>query len=273
MSEYEFYRLEKSHPVAWVYLNRPDKRNAMNPPAWTETIPIFEDIGADPEVRVVILTGEGPCFSAGIDLPSMASELPELMDPNQLGGVKWRLMNKIRDMQRTMTVIERCPVPVIAAVHGHCIGAGLDMIAAADIRLATADASFCLKEAAIGIVADVGGLQRLPAIIGEGYTRELAYTARSIDAERAREIGLVNRVFEDREALLEGASVMAQEIADNSPLAVRACKEVLGAALRGSVDAGLDHVASVSANIIPSGDLMEAMAAFAGQRKPVFKGE
>ncbi len=273
MSDYEFYLVEKKPPVAWVYLNRPGKRNAMNPPAWKETIPIFEDLSADRDIRAVILTGKGACFSAGIDLMSMSMELPELVDQEQKGGTKWSLLRKIHAMQDTMTVIERCTKPVIAAIHGHCIGAGLDMAAVCDIRICSTDAVFALKEAAIAIVADVGGLQRLPAIIGQGATRELAYTAKEIDAARALEMKLVNQVYESHEALLEGALQMATEIAGNSPLAVQAAKEVLNEAERASIDSGLKYVASISSNIIPSHDFMEAITAFMEKRKPEFKGE
>ncbi len=273
MSDYEFYLVEKKPPVAWVYLNRPGKRNAMHPPAWKETIPIFEDLSADRDIRAVILTGKGACFSAGIDFISMSMDLPELMNQDQKGGTKWSLLRKVYRMQDTMTAIERCTKPVIAAIHGHCIGAGLDMAAVCDVRLCSADTLFSLKEAAVGIVADVGGLQRLPAIIGQGLTRELAYTAKDIDAARALEMHLVNQVYESHETLLEGALQMATEIAGNSPLAVQAAKEVLNESEKASVERGLKYVASISTNILPSHDFMEAMAAFMEKRKPEFKGE
>jgi len=273
MSEYEFYLVEKHPPIAWVYLNRPNKKNAMHPPAWKETTPIFDELDQDPEIRAIILTGKGSCFSAGIDLMAVAADIPELMEPNQQGGVKWRLLPQIAKMQETMSCIDRCRKPVIAAVHGHCIGAGLDMIASCDIRLCAEDAEFALKEAAIGIVADVGGLQRLPHIVGQGITRELAFTAKTIDARRAKEIHLINEVYKSHSELLEAAEKMAREIAENSPLAVQAAKDVLNTAIADSVSSGLKYVASISTNIIPSGDLMEAVAAFAQKRKPKFKGE
>ncbi|WP_022665769.1 crotonase/enoyl-CoA hydratase family protein [Desulfospira joergensenii] len=272
MNEYEFYQVEKKPPLAWVYLNRPQKNNAMNPPAWKESIPIFRDLDQDPEIRAVVLTGRGGCFSSGIDLTGMVPELPELMDSGQKGGIKWRLLEKIKGLQEAITCIERCRKPVIAAVHGHCIGGGLDMVTACDIRLCAADASFSLKEAALGFVADVGVLQRLPLIVGQGITRELAYSARTIDGQRAEKILLVNRVYEDHEALLEGANALALEISQNSPLAVQASKDVLNFGIGKSVDEGLNYVASISANIIPSNDLMEAITAFAEKRQPEFTG-
>ncbi|MCG8634765.1 MAG: crotonase/enoyl-CoA hydratase family protein, partial [Desulfobacterales bacterium] len=258
---------------AWVYLNRPEKKNAMNPPAWKESVEIFEDLDNDDEIRVVVMAGEGPCFSAGIDLVGMMPDLPELMDQEQKGGVKWRLLPKIKKLQDAMSCIEWCKKPVIAAIHGHCIGAGLDMATACDIRLCSADAAFCLKEAAVGFVADVGVLQRIPLIVGQGHARELAYSAKTITAERAREILLVNEVFDTREALFEGAQALAEEIAANSPLAVQASKDVLNYGVGKSVDEGLSYVASMSANIIPSHDLMEAVTAFMEKRKPEFTGK
>ena len=268
-----FYTLEKKPPIAWVHLNRPEKKNAMNPPAWRETPPLFEELDRNPDIRVVILAARGSCFSVGIDLVEMTGELPEIMEKTQMGGVKWRLLKRIAALQETMTCIERCRKPVIAAIHGYCIGAGLDMVTACDIRLCSRDAVFCLKEAAVGFVADVGVLQRLPMIVGQGITRELAYTAKTIDAQRARDILLVNGVFDDQTALMAGAEAMATEIAANAPLAVEATKSVLNYGIGKSVDEGLRYVASVSTNIVPSQDLMEAFAAFMEKRPPRFTGQ
>jgi len=222
---------------------------------------------------VIIVAGKGSDFCVGIDLMGMMGELPELMDPEQKGGVKWQLLKKIYPLQETMTSMEKIRKPVIAAVQGYCIGAGLDMISACDIRLCTKDAQFCLKEAAVGFVADVGVLQRLPLIVGQGITRELAFTAKNITAERAEKIMLVNGVYEDYKTLLAGAEKMAQQIADNSPLAVQASKDVLNFGVGKSIDDGLKYVASISANIIPSHDLMEAVTAFMEKRKPKFTGK
>lgn len=273
MSQYQFYLVEKKPPVAWVYLNRPDKKNAMNPSAWKESPPIFEDLDRDPEIRVVVLTGKGSCFCSGIDLMEMVPEMPELMDQSQKGGVKWKLLPKISYLQDAISCIEWCRKPVIAAIHGYCIGGGLDMATACDIRICSSDALFSLKEAALGFVADVGVLQRIPLIIGQGHARELAYTARGVTAQRAKDILLVNDVYDTHEILMEQAEVLAQEIADNSPLAVQASKDVLNYGVGKSIDDGLKYVASISSNIIPSNDLMEAISAFAEKRKPLFSGK
>ena len=268
MTELKYYLIKKKPPIAWVYLNRPEKKNAMNPPAWKEAPAIFQALSNDTDIRVIILAGKGSGFCAGIDLLSMVGEIPELMEPVQKGGIKWQLIQKIYALQETMTCIEKCKKPVIAAVHGHCIGAGLDMITACDIRLGSEDAVFSLREAALGLVADVGVLQRLPHIVGQGITRELAYTAKNITADRAKEVLLLNEMFKDKAALMTGAEKLAMEIAACSPLGVQASKQVLNYGIGKSVDDGLKYVASVSSNIIPSDDLFEAVAAFSEKESP-----
>jgi enoyl-CoA hydratase len=268
--QHAFYLVEKKPPIAWVSLNRPDKRNSMNAPAWTETEAIFAELDQDDEIRCVLLNGKGSCFSTGIDLVGMSESIPEMMDPNQMGEVKWKTLFKIKKMQDAISCIEWCKKPVIAAIHGYCIGAGLDMVTACDIRLCSEDALFCLKEAAVGFVADVGVLQRLPLIVGQGITRELAFTAKTIPACRAKEILLVNEVYPDPDVLYLEAEKMALEIAENSSMAVQASKKVLNFGVGKSVNDGLQYVASMNNNIVPSGDLMEAAIAFSEKRKPNF---
>jgi enoyl-CoA hydratase len=270
--EYKFYQIEKKPPVAWIYLNRPEKKNAMNPPAWTELIPIMKDVDEDDAIRAAIIAANGDIFSAGIDLVGMAPELPELMDKEQKGGVKFSLYHKILRMQEGLTCIERCRKPVIAAVHGKCIGAGLDLITACDIRYCTEDAEFSLREAAVAIVADMGVLQRISGIAGQGIARELAFTARNIPAQKAREMHLVNEVFSGKDALLSGAERCAMDIAANSPLAVKATKLVLNQLVASQVNESLVFNAAMSAAIIPSNDMLEAFTAFAQKRKPSFSG-
>jgi enoyl-CoA hydratase len=272
MHQPTFYLVEKQPPLAFVFLNRPEKKNAMGPTAWLEPIEIFADLDDDPTIRVVIIAGKGPCFSAGIDLQGMVPLLPELMDKNQTGATKWRFLPKIKQLQDSISAIEKCRKPVIAAIHGHCLGAGLDLATACDIRICSEDAQFSLKEAAVGFVADVGVLQRIPLIVGQGCARELAFTAKTIGAARAKEILLVNEVCPDLQTLMARAVELAREIADNSPLAVQASKDVLNFCVGKTVDEGLHYVASISANIIPSKDLLEAISAFAEKRKPQFTG-
>lgn len=270
MTEQKFYLVEKRDKVAWLYLNRANKLNAMGPAAWSEPLKIIEDLDRDKNIRAIVIAGKGTCFSAGIDLKEMIPQLDELMSKDQSGATKWDLLPKIHALQDGISAFARCRKPVIAAIHGHCVGAGLDLATACDLRICSEDATFSLREAAVGFVADVGVLQRLPAIIGQGFTRELAYTAKMIDADRARGIGLVNAVYADEAALFAQAEKMAREIAENSPLAVQASKNVLNYCAGKSVEDGLQYVATISANIIPSGDLHEALRAFEEKRKPIF---
>lgn len=269
---YTFYRVEKRESIAWVTLNRPEKKNAMGPAAWKEIVPIFADIQEDNDVRVVIISGEGADFCAGIDIMSMAPEIPAMQNWDMSAGAKQRLFRSIFPMQDTMTCIEKCTKPVICAIHGYCIGAGLDMASACDIRLACEDTRISLREAAVAFIADVGSLQRMPHIVGQGITRELTYTAKYIDAQRAREINLANGVFPDKESLLQGAQEMAMEIAGNSPLAVQGAKEVLNFSRGKSIADGLEYVAARSAMILPSDDMAETVQAMMEKRRPQFPG-
>lgn len=274
MSEpYTFYKVEKQGHIAWVFLNRPEKKNAMGPAAWTEIIPIFKDIDEDDEIRVAIVAGEGKDFSTGIDLMGMAPLISTLKNWDFSAKATVKLFKDIFPLQDAMSCVEKCSKPVICAYHGYCIGAALDLGSCCDIRLASQDARISLREAAVAIIADVGVLQRLPLIIGQGFTRELAFTAKYIDAARARDINLVNDVFPDRESLLKGAEALALEIAAQAPLAVQGVKDVLNFCRGKSIADGLEYVAARSAMILPSEDLADTMASFMEKRKPGFKGK
>ncbi|HON17096.1 MAG TPA: enoyl-CoA hydratase-related protein, partial [Spirochaetota bacterium] len=215
---------------------------------------------------------KGSCFSAGIDLPSMVPLFSELLEKQQYGGIKRKFFEKILMLQEGISAMEKCRKPVIAAIHSYCIGGGLDVVTACDIRICTKDAIFSLREAAIGFVADVGVLQRIPTIVGQGIARELAFTAKNIDAQRAKEINLVSEVYDTYEDLLAGAEKMATEIAENSPLAVQASKLVLKYGIGKSIEDSLKFNAAVSNYTIPSNDLLAAFESFAKRTKPQFPG-
>jgi enoyl-CoA hydratase len=270
---YNFYKVEKKEKIAWVFLNRPEKKNAMGPDAWKEIIPIFADIDEDDEIRVAIIAGEGKDLSAGIDLMGMATMIPTMKNWDMSAKGKVRLFHDVFPLQDSMTCVEKCSKPVICCFHGFCIGAALDLGSACDIRLAAEDAKISLREAAVSIIADVGVLQRLPHIVGQGITREMAFTAKFIDARRALEVNLVNEVYPDKEALLKGAEKLALEIAEMAPLAVQGAKEVLNYCRGKSIADGLEYVAARSAMILPSEDLAETMAGFMEKRKPIYKGK
>jgi enoyl-CoA hydratase len=245
----------------------------MGPAFWREMPEVFAELDADPAVRAVILRGQGRSFSVGLDLMAMGSELAELLlHGPRLATDRGRLHAVIRRMQRAISAVADSQKPVIAAISGWCIGGGVDLATACDVRLASEDAKFSVREVKLAIVADVGTLQRLPAIVGQGVARELALTGDDIDAARAHRIGLVNHVHANQDELLAAARAMAERIAANPPLAVQGSKRVLEEGVRRSVEDGLRHVALHNAAFLPSEDLAEALGAFAERREPKFSG-
>lgn len=244
--------------VATVHLNRPDKANAMNRPMWDELQACFEWLDAAPDVRVVILAGNGKHFCAGLDLSVFGSGTGSSKEPGRRGEAMRRMVLR---MQGNLTAIEQCRVPVLAAIHNTCIGGGVDMVCCADMRYATEDAYFSIREIDIGMTADVGTLQRMPRIVPDGIVRELAYTGRNMGAEEAREVGFVNRVFENREALMREVTAIARSIAAKSPLAIRGTKEMVLYTRDHSVADGLNYIATWNAGMMSQADLQAGMEA------------
>lgn len=271
-SDYKSVKLEKSEAVAEVTLIGPGKGNAMGPDFWREMPELFASLDRDDETRVVIIRGAGDHFSYGLDLQSMMSDLGQHFGGTNLAAERTRLLDLIGDLQQAFDRVASCRKPVIAAINGWCIGGGVDLIAACDIRLCSCASRFSLREVKIAIVADLGSLQRLPRIIGEGNTRELAFTGKDITASRALAINLVNEVFDTPEATIEAARQMAREIADNPPLVVQGIKRVMNYTSEKAVADGLGYVAAWNAAFLQSNDLMEAMTAFMERRAPQFKG-
>ncbi|HET6500911.1 MAG TPA: crotonase/enoyl-CoA hydratase family protein [Amycolatopsis sp.] len=266
-------KVERTGPVAEVTLLGPGKGNAMGPDFWRELPIVFGTLDADPEVRAVVLTGGGRNFSYGLDLPAMLPGWAPMLAGDALAKPRTALLTDIRRLQQSVNSVAATRKPVIAAVSGWCVGGGVDLISAADIRVATADATFSVREAKVAIVADLGSLQRLGGIIGEGHLRELALTGKDIDAARAEKIGLVNDVYPDQPAMLAAARALAEEIAANPPLVVQGVKEVLSAGTEQRVADGLRYVSAWNAAFLPSKDLAEAVQAFADRRTPEFRGE
>jgi enoyl-CoA hydratase len=256
--------------VATIALNRPDKANAMSEPMWYEIEQAMEWLDTTPEARVGVLTGRGKYFTSGIDLAMLMGIGPQIEDDCD-GRRREKLRRLILKLQDTLTSIERCRKPVLAAVHGACIGGGIDLITACDMRYCSANAYFTVKEIDVGMTADVGTLQRLPRLIGEGMARELAYTGRRVDGTEAQQMRLVNRCFETPEALHAGVMEIAQAIAAKSPLSIRGCKEMITYARDHSVADGLNYIATWNAAMLMSKDLFEAGAANMQKRDPVFK--
>lgn len=264
--------VQQDHFVATVLLDRPEARNAMGPELWDDLPEAMDRLSEDDSVRAIVVAATGPAFSVGLDLKSFGPSLiAGFGDESGVAG-RQRTRHQVKKMQATMTSLAACPKPVIAAVHGYCIGAGVDLITACDIRLAAADAVFSVRETRMGMVADVGTLQRLPRILDPGRVAELVFTGRDVTAEEALEMGLVGHVYADRDELLKAAHDLAAEIATNSPLAVQGSKAVLAATETMSTAEALDYVALWNSAFLHSNDLREAVEAFIGKRPPEFDG-
>ncbi|EKJ6826818.1 crotonase/enoyl-CoA hydratase family protein [Pseudomonas aeruginosa] len=268
MTEYNAFRVELADKIAHVQINRPDKINAMNQDFWREIIEIFRWVDDTDEVRVVVLSGAGKYFSSGIDLMLLAQVGSQL--GKDVGRNADALRRKILELQASFNAVDNCRKPVLAAIQGYCLGGAIDLVSACDMRYSTADAQFSIKEIDIGMAADVGTLQRLPRIIGDGMMRELAYTGRMVDGEEARSIGLVNRTYADQAALMDGVFELARQIAAKSPIAIRGTKEMIRYMRDHRVDDGLEYVATWNAAMLQSADLRVAMAAHMAKQKPEF---
>ena len=268
--------VEHSGHVATLWLDRPDQLNAMGPEYWDGLPDVMASLGEDQDVRVVVIAGRGRAFSVGLDLKHYGPQLlgGDLGGPGPVSEAakRQRLLREIKRMQGANTAVAECPKPVIAAVHGYCLGGGTDLITACDMRLASADATLSVRETRMAMVADVGTLQRLPRIVAPGRVAELAYTGRDVTAAEAKEMGLVDHVYDDVDELHKAAADLAGRIAENSPLAVQGVKAVLRATEQMSVTEALDYVAVWNAAMLESDDLREAMAAFVEKRPPEFTG-
>jgi len=265
--DWKNFIVNTNNKVATVSFNRPDKANALHMEAWEEMKLIFEHLSQTPEARVIILKGEGKHFCAGIDLELLMS-LNEMKKVSCEGKRGEQIRKFVLNLQDTVSAIEKCAKPVIAAIHNGCIGGGVDIAAACDLRYSTNDAYFTIKEIDMGMVADLGTLQRLPKLIAPGIVSEMAYTGRKVSGPEASKIGLVNRSFETIEELMIGVTELAQVIAAKSPLSIRGTKEVLKYSRDHSVADSLQQIANWNAAMILSEDLTEAFKAKLEKRKP-----
>ena len=269
MAGYSAFNLELNDGIAHVQINRPEKINAMGAEFWTEIREIFAWIEDTAEVRVVVLSGAGKHFSSGIDLMYLAQVGNQLT--KEVGRNARTLKRKIEELQSSFNAVDQCSKPVLAAIQGYCLGGAIDLISACDMRYSTTDAQFAIKEIDVGMAADVGTLQRLPHIIGDGIMREMAYTGRTVHGEEAQRIGLVNSLYADQEALMAGVFEIARTIAEKSPIAVQGSKEMIRYMRDHTVADGLNYIATWNAAMLQSEDLRVAMAAHMSKQTPEFK--
>ncbi|XP_068106717.1 delta(3,5)-Delta(2,4)-dienoyl-CoA isomerase, mitochondrial isoform X2 [Hyperolius riggenbachi] len=270
LASYNYETLKVTSPMDQVFhveINRPEKRNAMNRAFWTEMVLCFRAISDDVNCRAVVFSGAGKMFTSGIDLTDFATDFQ--MADDDVARIAWNLRKKIKAYQETFSVIEKCTKPVIAAIHNGCIGGGVDLISACDIRYCSQDAWFQVKEVDIGLAADVGTLQRLPNIIGNrSLVNELAFTARKMMSDEAHSCGLVSRVFPDKTSLLSAAFDLASEIASKSPVAVQGTKINLVYSRDHSVEESLNFMATWNMSMLQTEDIIKSAQAAMQKQTP-----
>ncbi|MEM9618181.1 MAG: crotonase/enoyl-CoA hydratase family protein [Pseudomonadota bacterium] len=266
---YECFNVEITDGVAHLRFSRPDKFNSFIPEFWRELPAAINDISDNARARVIVLSAEGKHFTAGMDISVfMQGALDAPAENREVAAEAFRL--HVRTLQDTFSVLESARQPVLAAIQGGAVGAGVDLATACDCRYASADAFFCVQETAIGMTADVGTFPRLVKVIPEGWARQMAYTAERVPAAKAKEIGLVNEVYETHEALLEGVLETAHKIAAHSPLAVTGCKRMINYARDHSTNDTLDYIGLWNAAMLRSEDIKESYIAKSEKRSPAF---
>src|SRR6056300_979299 len=262
---------EIKNNVGYVWINRPDKKNALDADVWFGLPEVINELDCDDEVRCIVIAGNGDSFSAGIDITMFMSDFQINEDMSSTSSDRKKLQAQIKKMQDSFTALSKTSVPVIALAHGHCIGGATALISACDIRISTVDAKFSIGETKLGLVADVGILQRMPKIVSKGDVRELAFTGRHFDGIHADKIRFVNAIYESVDELYEAGRALAEEIAKNSKNIVVGTKEVLNKGEDLSTEQALDYVRLWNTSYLISEDLKEGVTAFFEKRDPDFK--
>lgn len=270
--KYTCFKVNVADHIANLVLSRPDELNTMSRDFWVELGDVLEEINKDSGVRVVVMSSTGKHFCAGMDLNAFSNGVDNIPDDKKpdharIGEAVYRVA---KELQEYISTLEKIRVPVIAAIHGGCIGGAVDLVTACDIRLASQDAFFCIQEINIGMAADVGTLQRLPKIIPDSKMREMAYTGRRMYADEAKENGLVSNTYESHEKLLEAANELAREIASKSPVAIYGLKAVMNYSRDHTVSEGLEYNALWSGAMLSQKDMAEAMTANVEKRDASF---
>ncbi len=269
---YSCFDVEIDNNIAHIILNRPKKRNSMVREFWDELPEIVRDIDHHAKARVIVISSTGPHFTSGLDVSSFMQ--PEISDPEEQRAARIRagadFYATVKNMQDSFTVLEQCRIPVIAAIQGGCIGGGVDLITACDMRYATEDAFVTIFETNIGMTADVGTFPRITKLIPDGIARELSYTGRRMPADEAKDCGLINKVFESQEAMMAAVMALAAEIASKAPLAIAGCKQMMNYSRDHSVADSLDYIAIWNASMLQREEIFEAMKANAEKRPGEF---
>ena len=269
-----YFDIEFLGHVAHIKLNRPEKRNAMNWDFWRDLPRIVGDIDTHARARCIVLSSTGPVFSAGLDLSLFgqdvfASSKTAKMNEKELQTPQ-NFMSFLSFLQDSISSLQKARIPVICAIQGGCIGGGVDLICSADIRLATNDAFFSIRETKIGMVADVGTFPRIVKLLPEGIVKELAFTGRNFSAQEAKEYGFVNKLYESHDSLIEGALEIAYEIASNSPAAVYGCKRVIDFSRDHTIDEGLEWINMWNASMLSQAELMEGFQSYKSKKEGNF---
>ena len=261
--------------IAHIVLSRPEKLNSMNPAFWDELPQIVADIDDNARARVIVISSTGPHFTAGLDLDSFLASDSESADADKAANTPdpkrhrikgERFYQNVKRMQKTFNCLEDSRVPVLVAIQGGCIGGGVDFATACDMRYASAEAFFTIYEINIGMTADVGTFPRLVKLIPEGIVKELAYTGRRMSAQEAKDVGLVNHVYETQADMLAGVMEIAKEIASKAPLAIYGCKRMINYSRDHNTADGLDYISIWNASMLQSEEMGEAISAKAEKR-------
>lgn len=267
---YHCFEVDITSYVAHVKFCRPDKRNSMTPEFWNELPRLIDKLDSSGEVRVIVLSSTGPHFTAGMDLSVFAEASANSIDANNPQVRAAKFYETVKRLQHSFTCLAQARVPVLAAIQGGCIGAGVDLATACDMRYASKDAFFTIQETNIAMTADVGTFPRLSQLIPDGIVRELAYTGRGMPADEAHRWGLVNTVYDSHEEMLEGIMHIANAIAAKAPMTIFGCKKMIQYAQDHTVADTLDYVGIWNASFFNKAEIMESMKAKQERRAPKY---
>jgi len=265
------FDVEINNSIAHIRFNRPEKRNSMNEDFWNLFPKEVEELDNSGEIRALIVSSTGPHFSSGIDLNMFKDDVVEDESKHELGRSRGYFIQQLHYLQNAASCLEAARFPVIAAIQGGCIGGGIDLVTAADMRICTKDAFFLIEEINVGLAADIGTIQRLPKIIPAGIAREWTMMGEKVSADRAKEVGLVSSLHENQEEMLKSAFEIAEKLASKTPLAMWVTKEVLNYSRDHSVKEGLENVALWNAAMLHKEDVMTTMMSKMQKKKPEYR--